>query len=118
MKQLSIIGNIGNIDMKYTPQGKAVTEFSVAVNSKVNGEKVTEWFKCTAWDKIGEIIHQFAGKGSRIYVSGSPKLEKWLGKDGSAGAQIVLTVREFEFLSPKNELEPAAPDVGDGENIY
>lgn len=103
MKELKVIGNIGKIDMKYTPSGKAITEFSVAVNSKVQGEKVTEWFKCAAWEKAGEIIHQYAHTGSKIYVSGDPKIEAWTSKEGEARAQVVITVRDFEFLGDKKE---------------
>lgn len=114
MKTMSVIGNIGKIEMKYTPQGKAVTEFSVAVNSKgKNGEKETEWFKCTAWEKAAELIHEYASVGSKIFISGSPKIEVWAGKDGEPRAQIVITVREFEFLSraEKPAHDPAEEEI-------
>ena len=111
MKEIKVIGNIGKIDMKYTPQGKALTEFSVAVNTKgKNGEKETEWFKCTAWEKVAEIIHQYAKAGSKIYVSGLPKVEAWTSKEGEARAQIVVTVREFEFLSKIEHSEQPADE--------
>ena len=52
MKTLSIIGNIGkSVDMKFTPQGKEVTEFSVAVSSGKGDNKITEWIKSFAWEK-------------------------------------------------------------------
>ena len=113
MKELKIIGNIGKIEMKYTPQGKAVTEFSVAVNSKEKGEKVTEWFKCVAWERQAEIIHEFGKVGGKVYVSGSPKVESWNDKNSNeARSQLVLTVRDFEFLS-KRETDDR-PSEGDG----
>lgn len=106
MKELKIIGNIGKIEMRYTPQGKAVCEFSVAVNSKQGAEKVTEWFKVVAWEKVAEIINQYAAAGSKIYVSGVPAVETWLDKGSSEPrAKIVLTVRDFEFLSKAKEQE-------------
>lgn len=119
MKTMIVIGNIGKIEMKYTPAGKAVTEFSVAVNSKVGGEKVTEWFKCAAWEKSAEIIHEYAAVGSKIFISGSPKVEAWNNKDGEARAQTVITVREFEFLGDKEKKQatnsdPFRPSDGDG----
>ena len=104
MKELKIIGNIGKIEMKYTPAGKAVTEFSLAVNEKKNGEKVTEWYKVVAWEKVAEIINEYAPAGSKIYVSGVPSIEAWTDKNsGEARAKIVLTVRDFEFLSKPKE---------------
>lgn len=111
MKTLTITGNIGKIDTKFTDTGKQVTEFSIAVNSKEKGEKVTEWFKCVAWEKTAEIISQFATVGSKMLVSGSPKLETWNSKDsGEAKGQIVVTVREFEFLGGgKKEADDTNP---------
>lgn len=114
MKELKIIGNIGKIDMKYTPQGKAVTEFSVAVNSKEKGDKITEWFKCVAWEKVAEIIHEYGKVGGKMYISGTPKVETWNDKNsGEARAQLVLTVRDFEFLS-KSDKSDDRPSEGDG----
>lgn len=116
MKVLTIIGNIGKIDMKYTPQGKAVTELSVAVNSKEKGEKITEWFKCVAWEKQAEIIHEYGKVGSKIYISGSPKVESWNDKNsGEARAQSVITIRDFEFLSSREKAEESSSEVSDEE---
>ena len=114
MKILSVIGNIGkSVEMKYTPAGKAVTEFSVAVNEGKGDKKVTEWIKVTAWDKAAEILNQYAKPGHKIYLSGITKIECWIDKNtGAAKAQLVLTVREFEFLSSaeaKPEQQQSAP---------
>jgi len=108
MKNITVIGNIGKIEMKYTPAGKAVTEFSIAVNVKRGEEKSTEWYKGVAWEKSAEIINQYAGVGSKIFVSGAPSLEVWIDKaSGEARGKVVVTVREFEFLSkPKDQAEP------------
>lgn len=104
MKELKIIGNIGKIEMRYTPEGKAVCEFSVAVNSKKGSEKVIDWFKAVAWEKVAEIINQYAAAGSKIFVSGVPTVEAWIDKGSSEPrAKIVLTVRDFEFLSKAKE---------------
>lgn len=113
MKIMSVIGNIGkSVEMKYTPAGKAVTEFSIAVNEGKGDKKTTEWIKVTAWDKAAEILNQYAKSGNKIYLSGTTKIECWTDKNsGAAKAQLVLTVREFEFLSPaeaKTE-QPAQP---------
>lgn len=109
MKRLELIGNIGKIEMRFTPQGKAVTEFSLAVNEKKNGEKVTEWYKVVAWEKVAEIIKEYADAGSKIYVSGIPSVECWNDKEsGEAKARMTLTVRDFEFLSKAKAQEEAA----------
>jgi single-strand DNA-binding protein len=104
MKVTHIIGNIGKApEMKFTPQGKAVTEFSVAVNEGKGENKKTEWVKVVAWDKAAELLNQYAKQGAKIYVSGPTKIDCWIDKaTGDAKAQLVLTVREFEFLSSNN----------------
>ena len=118
MKKLEVIGNIGKISMKYTPEGKAVTEFTVAVNEGSGEKKTTEWVKAVAWEKAGELINQYAGVGSKIFISGKCKIETWSDKtSGEARASLVLTVRDFEFLDKKKS-EQSGPDVGDGDNIY
>lgn len=116
MKEVKLIGNIGKIEMKYTPQGKAVTEFTIAVNEGSGENKTTEWYKAVAWEKAGELINQYAGVGSKIYVSGKFKIDTWNSKEGEARANLVVTVQNFEFLSQK-KTEQASADIGDGENI-
>jgi single-strand DNA-binding protein len=107
MKRLKIIGNIGKeVVMKYTPAGKAVTEFSVACNEGKGDNKTTEWIKVVAWEKSAEILNEYAKPGSKIYLYGECKIETW--KDKSSGdlrAQMVLTVREFEFLGDSKKKE-------------
>lgn len=116
MKEVKLIGNIGKIEMKYTPQGKAVTEFTIAVNEGSGENKITEWYKAVAWEKAGELINQYAGVGSKIYVSGKFKIDTWNSKEGEARANLVVTVQNFEFLSQK-KAEQASADIGDGENV-
>lgn len=104
MKEMKLIGNIGKIEMRFTPQDKAICEFSLAINTKKGEEKSTEWFKVIAWEKAAEIINQYAEVGSKIYVSGLPTIEVWKDKASSEPrGKIVLTVREFEFLGKPKE---------------
>ena len=122
MKTMSVIGNIGKaVEMKFTPTGKAVTEFSIAVNEGKGEKKVTEWIKVVSWDKAAEILNQYAKPGHRIYLSGTTKIESWIDKNsGAAKAQLVLTVREFEFLSPaeaKPEQAQPASTLTDDESM-
>ena len=114
MKRLKIIGNIGkSVDMKYTPAGKAVTEFSVACNEGKGDNKTTEWVKVVAWEKTAEILNEYAKPGSKIYLYGDCKIEVWKDKStDEARAQLVLTVREFEFLCDGKKKET------EGDSIY
>lgn len=107
MKMLKVIGNIGkDPEMKYTPDGKAVVNFSVAINEGKGDNKTTEWVKVVAWEKSAEILNDHAKAGSKIYLYGSCKIDVWLDKNtGDPRAQQVLTVREFEFLGDSKRKE-------------
>ena len=71
MNKLTIIGHLGrDPEMRYTPEGQAVTTFSVASSRKYKtaaGEprEETEWFNVSAWGKLAEVCNQYLTKGSR-----------------------------------------------------
>jgi single-strand DNA-binding protein len=119
LNEVKIIGNLGKTpEMRYTPAGKAVTTFSVAVNEKWgDGEeqKRTEWFSCEAWGKGAEILNQYLKKGSSVYISGRQQTDKW-EKDGSTHYKVKLVVKEFLFLGDANgngeaaEAEPVSEE--------
>ncbi len=122
---LPIIGHLGrDPEMRFTPSGKAVTNFSVAVNRQYtgsNGETVKEtyWFKCTAWDKQAESCNQYLKKGSKVFIegrltadpsTGGPRI--WTKQDGTPQAGFELTVVTIKFLDSRSENagELAAPE--------
>lgn len=124
----TFVGHLGrDPEMRYTPSGKAVTEFSVASNDQYtnsDGEtvKVTTWFRCEAWDRQAEICNQYLHKGSKVLVEGrlkpDPKTgrpEIWTRQDGSPAADYNITVKEIYFLDSKNgdQVEPPAPPEDD-----
>jgi single-strand DNA-binding protein len=128
--KLIIVGNLGSDpEMRYTPDGTPVTNFSVAVNRKwtnpdgTTGEEVT-WFRCAAWRKTAEVVNQYLTKGRQVLVEGRlrPEIRVWTGNDGQARASYELTVETIKFLGGGNgngqaaaqapEAAPA-PDFGD-----
>lgn len=129
LNKVQIIGNLGkDPEMKYTPSGKSVTAFNVAVNSTYtsNGEqrKETEWFNVEAWGKTGEIIKQYASKGSLIYVEGRLKTDKFEDKtSGEVKYFTKVVVANFQFLSSNSNGNPrqaeveASAELPDEENI-
>lgn len=113
-------GNLGkDPEMRYTPTGKTVTEFTVASHDQYNnaeGEtvKITTWFKCTAWGKRAELINQYFRSGDPIQIEGKLKPDPqtgrpaiWIRQDGSPAADYEITVQEFYFLPRGDRNEPA-----------
>ena len=103
-QKLVIVGNLGSDpEMRFTPDGTAVTSFSVAVNRHwtakdgSQGEKTT-WFRVTAWRKLAETCNQYLSKGRTVLVEGEVEASAWTGKDGEARATLELTARNVKFL--------------------
>jgi single-strand DNA-binding protein len=89
LNKVMIIGNVGrDPEMRYTPAGKAVTQFSVAVSRRWTppdgGEarEETEWFRIVAWDRLAETCNQLVAKGRKVYIEGRLQTRKWQGQDG------------------------------------
>lgn len=120
-----IVGNLGkDPEMKYTPSGQPVTNFSVASNRSYNdpsGQPVKEtiWFRITAWGKLAETCSQHLHAGSKVLVegrltpdpdTGGPRV--WNRQDGSAGASYEVTAATVRFLSAKGESATAGSEAG------
>lgn len=122
-----IVGNLGkDPEMRYAPNGDAVTSMSVAVNKEYkdkDGTKVkeTKWFRVEVWGKQGEACNQYLLKGSRVLVEGSLKADQktgnpriWTNSAGEPQASFELRASVVRFLSPASEKHEtmAFPDEG------
>jgi single-strand DNA-binding protein len=117
-----IVGNLGrDPEMRYTPNGQAVTNFNVATNrqytaSDGNQVKETIWFRVSTWGKTAETTNQFLRKGSKVLVegrlipdqeSGGPRV--WTRQDGSPAASFEINANIVRFLSSRAEDEASYP---------
>jgi single-strand DNA-binding protein len=88
LNKAMIIGNLGrDPEMRYTPNGQAVTQFTVAVNRShkdASGEwkEETEWFRVVAWAALAERTAESLRKGRKVYVEGRLQTRSWDDKDG------------------------------------
>jgi single-strand DNA-binding protein len=88
LNKAMIIGNLGrDPEMRYTPSGQAVTQFTVAVNHShkdASGEwkEETEWFRVVAWGPLAERTAENLRKGRKVYVEGRLQTRNWEDKDG------------------------------------
>lgn len=117
LNRIQIIGNLGhNPEVRYTSSGTAVTTFDVAVNESwmENGQKKdrTEWFRCVAWNKLGEICGEYLSKGMQVFIEGRLQTREYDGKDGTRKKVTELIVREMIMLGDK---QPNSPHNEDGE---
>lgn len=107
LNKVMIIGNLGrDPEMRYTPSGKPVTSFSVAVSRtymKSEGERaeVTDWFNVVAWGRLAEICSQYLTKGSTVYVEGRLETRSWEGDNGQKHYRTELVANDVNILERK-----------------
>jgi single-strand DNA-binding protein len=99
-----LIGNITrDIELKYTPQGMAVTELGLAMNDRrkaASGEWVEEttYVDVTLWGRTAEIASEYLGKGSPIMIEGRLKLDTW-ERDGQKRSKLRVVGERMQMLS-------------------
>lgn len=100
MKQrIDIIGRLGrDPETRKTNSGKSVTNFSLAVTEKYNGNETTTWFNCIAWEKAGEVIAQYVKKGDMLNVEGKISVRTYDDKEGKKQSTWEVVVKEFTFI--------------------
>ena len=102
--KISIIGNLGrDPELRYTPQGTAVCQFSVATNERrrdKSGEQqdITTWFRVTVWGKQAETASKYLSKGRKVYIEGRLHMEEWTDRDGKARQTLEVNASEVQFL--------------------
>ena len=122
LNKVMIIGHLGrDPEMRYTPSGKPVCTFSVAVSRTWNsgdGERhsETEWFNIVAWGNLAETCKQHLSKGQLVYIEGRLQTRKWEDKEGQKHSSVEVVANEMTFLSDRREggqNHDAAPAPGD-----
>lgn len=124
-QKIIIIGNLGrDPEMRYTPDGKAVTSFSVATSRKYNDKDETTWFRVSVWGKQAEACNQYLTKGSKVLVEGRLRPDSNTGapqvfqkKDGSWGSSYEVFADTVRFLSARGESNPEAGETVDDDDI-
>jgi single-strand DNA-binding protein len=117
LNKCMIIGNLGrDPEMRYTPSGQAVTQFTVAVNRNykdAQGERQeeTEWFRVVAWGQQAEFAAEYLRKGAKVYVEGRIQTRQWEGQDGQKRYTTELVANTIQNLDrrPRDDAGEGAP---------
>ena len=93
-----IIGNLGaDPEMRYTPNGRPVTQFNVAVNQSTKNQQTgewveeTDWFRVSVWGDRAERTAESLRKGNKVFVEGRFKTREFEGRDGKARTSLEIT---------------------------
>lgn len=112
LNKVMLIGNLGkDPEMKYTPQGTAVTTFSMAVSrsrKSPDGQLIdeTEWFRVVAWERLAETCNEFLRKGSKVYIEGRLQTRKWTAQDGQERQMVEVVANEMVLLDSRQQGGP------------
>tara|TARA_B100001750_G_C15515172_1_gene606547 strand:- start:3429 stop:3905 length:477 start_codon:yes stop_codon:yes gene_type:complete len=105
--KMIVVGNVGSdSEMRYSPNGTAVTSFTLATNRRYrtsSGEQreETEWFTVTAWGRLAETVNQYVSKGMKVYAEGRLKSSTWEGNDGQTRFTNEITASDVVFLDSR-----------------
>lgn len=114
LNKVMIIGNLGrDPEMRYTPSGKPVTSFSVAVSRswvKPEGDRTeaTDWFNVVAWGRLAEICSQYLTKGSMVYVEGRLETRSWEADNGQKHYRTEIVAGDVNILDKRGRAAEAA----------
>lgn len=125
LNKIMVIGNLGtDPEMRYTPNGNAVTSFRLATSRTytAQGERreETEWFTVVTWNQLAELCNQYLTKGRRIYAEGRLKSDTWTGNDGQTRFRNEIIANQVVFLDSGAPAEAGAADEAapaDAENL-
>lgn len=123
LNRVQLIGRLGrDPESKFTPTGKRVVHFSVAVSNRWKdreGEmrETTEWVNVEAWERLGETCQQYLKKGSLVYVEGRLKTDKYEDQgDTKYFTKVVAQAVQFlDTRAASEELEGSADPIGEEE---
>jgi len=117
-----IIGRLSrDVEIRYTPAGNAVANFSVATNEKYKnkaGEKVetVEFHNVVAWNKLAEICGEWLRKGQLVYIEGKLQTSKW-DKDGVTHYKTEIVAREMKMLGGSAKTDNTSQEPDDDDSI-
>lgn len=112
VNKVILIGNLGrDPEVRYTPSGTAVANFSLATSenwTNKDGEKQsrTEWHRIEAWGRLGETCGEYLSKGSQVYIEGSIRTDEWEDQEGNKRQTTKVRAWRMQMLGSRAQAEP------------
>ena len=109
VNKVILIGNLGqDPEIRYTPNGNAVANVTLATSAtwrdKQTGElqERTEWHRIAFFNRLAEIVGEYLRKGSKVYIEGSLRTRKWQDKNGSDRYTTEIIANEMHMLDSRS----------------
>ncbi len=108
INKVTLIGNLGqDPEVKYMPNGNAVTNITIATSEswkdKSTGEKKekTEWHRVVFFQRLAEIVGEYLKKGSKVYIEGKLQTRKWQDQSGNDRYTTEILANEMQMLDSR-----------------
>lgn len=110
MNRVILIGNLTkDPELRYTPNGVAVTTFTLAINKRVNGENQADFIGIVAWQKLADLCATYLRKGKQCAVEGRLQTRSYDNKEGKRVFVTEVVAENVQFLGVKEREQAADP---------
>ena len=109
--KIIIVGNLGrDPELRYTPQGTAVCNISIATSEKKKDktgelQDITTWFRVTLWRNQAELASKYLTKGSQVYIEGHLRVEEWKDREGGQRYTLEVQGTDMQFIGSGGRTE-------------
>ena len=109
-----LVGYLGrDPELRYTPEGTAVCNFSMATTERKKSKSgefqdVTTWFRVTLWRRQAEVASQYLSKGRQVYIEGRLSLTEYQDRDGNTRTSLEVQGSDIQFIGARGD-EGAGP---------
>ncbi len=110
VNKVILIGNLGkDPEMRYTQNGTAVANFSIATTESWGGrdggerQEKTEWHNIVAWARLAEICGQYLTKGRQVYIEGRIQTRQWEDRDGNTRYTTEIVAQNMQMLGSRGD---------------
>ena len=119
VSKIVIIGNVGrDPELRMTPNGRPVCEFSVAVNrvsgKSDSGERIeqTDWYRVSCWSTLAERAQQWVQKGRLVYIEGRFTPRTYTDREGKERLSLDISASDFQMLDARRDREGGMGGAG------
>jgi len=121
LNKVQLIGNLGrDPETRFTPTGKKVCQFTVAVNrtwrtGEGEEKEATDWFNVEVWGRLGEVCQQYLAKGRLVYLEGRLRTDRWQDDKGETHFRTRVVALQMQMLDRKPDEQEVAAEGEEAE---
>jgi single-strand DNA-binding protein len=117
LNRCEFIGRLGrDPEVRFSADGNAICNFSIAVGYKSKEKETTEWIRIVSFGKLAGVCGDYLRKGSQVYIAGRMTTRKWLNKDGVEQFSTEVVSEHMQMLGGKPE--QSAPPISQKQDAY